>query len=157
MTAISLAPPLRTKRTQARLRKIAEPTGFGRSTRVRTLMGWQPVDSLMAGDLVLDSAGNPHELRSIRQFSVHGRSVMRIRRNSRAPLTVGTGQMMAADDWRTQVVFGQTAICPAARMADGHIIRRGQRRSTVLFQLHFDATVQLDLDGAPQAVVTPPV
>lgn len=148
MTTISLAPPLRALRTSARRPGALEPTGFGRAVRVRTLMGWQPVERLMAGDLVLDNAGNLHELRGVRQSRVDGASVVRIHRKGRAPLVVGAGQPLGSDDWRAQVIFGQATACPAARMVDGTAIRRGQPRGAMLYQLQFDTTVCLDVDGA---------
>lgn len=153
MATISLAPPLRTARTFAAATTSVDPEGFGRAVKVRTLMGWQSVDRLMAGDLILDDAGNLHELRAIRQQRADGGKVVRIARKGRAPLVVGAGQKLNAADWRTQVIFGQPTACPAGRMVDGAAIRRGQLRETVLFQLQFDKPVSLDLDGA-QAFVT---
>lgn len=152
MTTISLAPPLRARRTSAPRSGTLDPTGFGRAVRVRTLMGWQPVERLMAGDLVLDNAGNLHELRGVRKSRCDGASVVRIHRKGRAPLVVGAGQALGSDDWRAQVIFGQATACPAARMVDGSAIRRGQPRGTALFQLQFDTTVCLDVDGA-QAII----
>lgn len=154
MTTISLAPPLRTVRTLAPRHKTADPIGFGRATRIRTLMGWQTVDRLMAGDLVMDQDGNLHELRAIRQARVDGTAIIRIARKGRAPLVVGAGQSMIADDWRAQVLFEQPTASPAARLVDGSKIRQGQPRGAVLFQLEFDSSVALDVDGA-KAVVTP--
>ncbi|MCC1481244.1 Hint domain-containing protein [Roseibaca sp. Y0-43] len=154
MTTISLAPPLRAARTIDARPVKTEPNGFGPTTRVRTLMGWQPVDRLMAGDLVLDSVGNLHELRAIRQKRVDGADIVRMARKGRAPLVLGAGQSMIADDWRAQVIFGQPTASPAARLVDGAKLRRGQPRAAVLFQLEFDTPVTLDLDGA-QVVLTP--
>lgn len=149
MTTISLAPPLRT-RTARQTRE--EPAGFSRATRIRTLMGWQNVDRLMAGDLVLDAAGNLHELRAIRQKRADGADVVRVARKGRAPLVLGAGQSLIAEDWRAQVLFAQPTASPAARLVDGARIRRGQPRATVLFQLEFDSAVTLDVDGAQAAI-----
>jgi len=154
MATISLAPPLHTTRKTAARSAIADPAGFGRAVQVRTLMGWQPVDRLMAGDLILDTSGNLHELRAIRQERVDGSTVVRIARKGRTPLLVGAGQTLKAADWRALVIFGQPASCAAVRMVDGATIRRGLPRETVLFQLQFDTAVTLDLDGA-EAIVTP--
>lgn len=153
MTTISLAPPLRLTRAEKTQADITEPTGFGRSVRVRTLMGWRPVSRLMAGDLILDVAGHLHELRAIRQNRVDGASVVRVARNGHAPLLVGAGQTMLSDDWRAQVIFGQPMASTAARMVDGRHYRRGQPQGTVLFQLEFDAKVSLDIDGAETVVM----
>lgn len=154
MTTISLAPPLRGRCPDIAQSAVSEPAGFGRSTRVRTLMGWQTVDRLMAGDLVIDTAGNLHELRGVRQIQVAGSAVVRIARTGSAPLVVGAGQTLIAEDWRTQVVFGQSATCMAARMVDGVRLRRGQPRGAVLYHLLVDSPVRLDI-GAAQAVLGP--
>lgn len=149
MTTISLAPPLPV--THAR---VSAPVGLGATTRVRTLMGWQPVTALMAGDLVFDTVGNLHELRGIRRMRADGGAVVRIMRKGRAPVTVGAGQPLYAADWRAQVVFGQATVTPAARLVDGVTLRGGHRASVNLFQLQFDRVVCLDLDGA-LAVIKP--
>jgi hypothetical protein len=117
-------------------------------------MGWQTVDQLMAGDLVLDQNGNLHELRAIRQNWVDGTAIIRVARKGRTPLALGAGQSMIADDWRAQILFDHPTTTTAARLVDGSRIRRGQPRGAILFQLEFDSIVTLDLDGA-QAVVTP--
>ena len=154
MTTISLAPPLPAARGGSRCATAPASEGFGVSTRVRTLMGWQPVAALMAGDLVVDSAGNLHELRGIRRVQADGKTVVRIARKGRAPVTVGGGQSLCADDWRAQIVFGQAAVTVADRMVDGVALRRGRPGKAVLCQLQFDSVVCLDIDGA-MAVVKP--
>jgi hypothetical protein len=151
MTTISLAPPLRAKPIR---QTREEPTGFGRATRIRTLIGWQNMDRLMAGDLVLDAAGNLHKLRAIRQKRVDGADVIRVARKGRAPLVLGAGQSLIAEDWRAQVLFAVPTVSPAARLVDGARMRRGQPRAAVLFQLEFDSAVTLDVDGA-KAVIKP--
>jgi hypothetical protein len=117
-------------------------------------MGWQTVGQLMAGDLVIDQDGNLHELRAIRQTRVDGTVIIRIARKKQAPLIVGAGQTLLAEDWRAQVLFDQPTASPAARLVDGSKFRQGQPRGAVLFQLEFDSSVALDVDGA-RAVVTP--
>lgn len=154
MTTISLAPPLRTRHAHAPQPDALQPSGLGRTARIQTLVGWLPVERLMAGDLVLDRVGNLHELRGLRQRRVHGASVVRIGRAGRAPLVVGSGQRLESEDWRARVIFGQATACAAARMVDGVAIRRGQPRGTVLFDLQFDSVVCLDVGGA-KAVFTP--
>lgn len=154
MTTISLAPPLPAARGGSRCATAPAPDGFGASTRVRTLMGWRPVGALMAGDLVVDSTGNLHELRGIRRIQVDGRAIVRITRKGRAPVTVGGGQSLRADDWRAQIVFGQAAASVANRMVDGVSLRRGRPGIAVLYQLQFDSVVCLDIDGA-NAIIKP--
>lgn len=153
MTSISLAPPLRPVRANCTAR-IAQASGFGRSAMIRTLMGWQPVARLMAGDLILDADGHVHELRAIRQIAVSGGDVVRVARPGRAPLVLGAGQTLVVQDWRTEVLFGTSTLCPAARLVDGGTVRRGQPRGTTLFELSFDTKVCLDL-GCVQALVSP--
>lgn len=153
MTSISLAPPLRSLRPSP-VARVTQASGFGRSAQVRTLMGWQPVANLMAGDLVLDAHGHVHELRAIRQVSVAGNNVVRMARPGRAPLVLGADQPVVVQDWRTEVLFGTSTLCPAARLVDGGKVRRGQPRGTTLFVLSFDTKVCLDL-GCVQTMVSP--
>jgi len=149
MTTISLAPPLPATRA-----RTSAPAGFAGSTRVRTLMGWQPVATLMAGDLVLDESGNLHELRGIRRVQARGDATVRVVRKGRAPLTVGGGQMLRADDWRAQIVFARPTVSPAARLVDGVDLRAGCPGQVTLCQLQFDSVVCLDIDGT-KALIKP--
>ena len=154
MATISLAPPLRSIMSRRKQSAVGAPVGFARMTRVCTLMGWQAIDSLMAGDLVLDIAGDLHELRGIRQLQVLDAPMVRIARKGRAPLVVGAGQTVRVDDWRAQVIYGQATACPVARLVDNRTVRHWQPQIAVLVQPQFDTTVCLDIDGA-QAIVTP--
>lgn len=154
MATISLAPPLPVTRLRSQSARVKAPTGFGASTCVRTLIGWQPVATLMAGDLVLDEDGNMHELRGIRRIHAQGSSTVRVARKGRAPMTIGGGQPLCADDWRTQILFGQPTVSPAARLVDGVTFRAGRPGHVTLYQLEFDSPVCLGLDGA-RALVKP--
>ncbi len=149
MTAITLAPPLAPARAPAR-----RPAGLAGATRLRTLAGWQRTDTLMAGDLVLDTAGALHELRALTRLQVPGRDVVRLARPGHAPLVVGAGQVIMVDDWRAQLLFGRAAIAPAGRLVDGSACLSGQPGAATLVQLRFDGPVVLGLGGV-QARITP--
>ena len=103
-----------------------------------------------------NSAGNLHELRGIRRIQAGmARLVVRIARKGRAPVTVGGGQSLCADDWpRANCLWsGGCHRCRShARMALRCAVAAPGK--AILCQLQFDSVVCLDIDGAMAVVKT---
>ena len=149
--SISLAPALR-KPTPA----AAHPQGFARGTTLRSVFGPRPVERLMAGDLLLDAAGQIIELRALRQVRARPGELVRLAPSECLPgleraLIVGAAQQLEMCDWRTQLLYGQSALTTAAQLVDGGAVRR-LKTPRVLYHLGFDADSVVLANGLPARV-----
>ncbi|MGY6549988.1 MAG: Hint domain-containing protein [Roseinatronobacter sp.] len=170
LTTISLAPlpPRRSRRPsgapdgQAPLAALeAGPgtevaTGFATGTQIRTFFGWQRVERLMAGDLLLDAEGHLHELRAIRRHRAKPGQMIRLSPSAEGigrivdTVTLGAGQMLETDDWRVMLLSARKGFVPAGRLCDG----RGILRNTaggLLHDLICDAPCVIDIGGGAKA------
>lgn len=137
--------------------KPVAPVGFGLGSMVRTVWGLRRVESLMAGDLLLDAQGNMVELRAVRRKQVAGRALVQIAPSAMGlglapgdlsrPLVVAAGQPVAVRDWRTEVLFGGAALAPAQSLLDGVTVTRLNTGKRVVVELGFDAPVVLLVNG----------
>jgi hypothetical protein len=151
---VTLAPP--PPRSVARTQSVA-PVGFGLGSMVRTIWGLRPVDGLMAGDLLLDAAGQVVELRAVRRKRLAAHALVQIAPSAMGlglapgdlarPLIVAAGQPVAVRDWRTEVVFGGAALSPAQSLLDGVTVTRLDRGQRVVVELGFDGPVVLLVNG----------
>lgn len=146
---ITLAPPLRQKRA-------APPTGFARGTMIRTITGPRPVERIMAGDLLLDCTGQIVELRQVTTRRAFARDLVEIHPSAMglglAPgrldraLRLARGTAVALRDWRSELLYGGTALTPAANLVDGlHVTR--PKTGAMLYDLRCDSAVVVQADG----------
>ncbi len=129
-----------------------EMTGFADGTLVLTLDGALPVEFLNPGDRIITRDG-ARTLRAVSVVVVSG-DVIRIGARTLGhdrpedEIVVGTGQGILVRDWRAKAMYGAAqAMVPAARMADGEMIRRETVDGLRLFTLGFDAPVVIYAGG----------
>jgi hypothetical protein len=127
-------------------------TGFACGTTVLTLDGDIPVEFLNTGDRVITRDG-ARTLRSIRVAVLTG-EVMRVGASTLghdrpvSDVLVGRDQAILIRDWRAMALYGTAqALIPAARMADGELIRRETVQDMAMFTLGFDAPVVIYAGG----------
>ncbi len=127
-------------------------TGFMRGTCVLTLDGEIPVEFLNVGDRIITRDG-ARTLRALRVAMVSG-EVICIGASTlghdrpTGDIMVGCDQAILVRDWRAKALYGTSqAMIPAARMADGELIRREIVQDVALFTLEFDAAVVIYASG----------
>lgn len=142
-------------------RKVAKaatrPAGFARGTMIRTIFGTRPVESLMAGDLVLDVQGQIVELRGLRRTCTFRDDLIQIDPSAMGlglapgdlsrPLVVAGGQSVAVRDWRTDVLFGGPSLTPARALVDGVHVRALPKHKQTMFTLEFDQSTVILANG----------
>ena len=118
-------------------------TAMALGTSVLTLDGDLPVEFLTIGDRVLTRAG-ARRLQGIVITVVQNARVIRIAQGSlgvdrpEADIIVTANQPILIRDWRAKALFGcETALVPAARLADGEYIRSEVLAEVRLYTLHF--------------------
>ena len=122
-------------------------------TRVMTMDGELPVEHLCAGDRILTRAG----VRTLSSVSVRVERDMAVIRVGASTLghnrpvddtLVPAGQMVLIRDWRAKALYGADQILvPAARLADGDLIRLETVPEARVFTLGFDADVVIYASG----------
>jgi Hint domain len=127
-------------------------TGFARGTAVLTQDGEIPVEFLNTGDRIITRDG-ARILRSLSMAMVTG-DVVRIRASTLGhdrpvgEVVVGRDQMILIRDWRAKAMYGTAqALIPAARMADGALVRRETVQNMAMFILGFDTPVVIYAGG----------
>ncbi|MFN4057749.1 MAG: Hint domain-containing protein [Roseinatronobacter sp.] len=155
MPTITLAPALAPRAKPAVSNSL--PKGIGLGAQVKTIFGLRAVETLMAGDLLLDAHDQIVELRGVRRAQVAARDLVQIDPSAMGlgmgtlsparPLILGAGQMVAQRDWRSEVLFGGASLCPARALVDRLHVRAGGTSARVLCVLEFDTPVILHADG----------
>ena len=142
--------------TQGALR----PVGFVPGTLIRTPQGDVAVETLLAGDIVMNEQGDWVELRGTSVLNARQIDVVRIaaRQPAGAALTPSAELLLPADhpvmvsDWRTQIIFGQSQmLARAASLVDDRFVTRETRRNQRLVRLHFDKPQVVLANGVPAA------
>lgn len=131
----------------------AVKTAVALGTSVLTLDGDLPVEFLTIGDRVLTRAG-ARRLQGIVITVVQNARVIRIAQGSlgldrpEADTIVTANQPILIRDWRAKALFGsETALVPAARLADGDYIRSEVLNEVRLYTLHFAEDVVIYAGG----------
>jgi hypothetical protein len=142
--------------TQGALR----PIGFLPGTMIRTPQGDTPVESLLAGDIVLTAQGDWVELRGTSVLNARRLDVVRVsaKQPKDAAVTPERDLVLPVDhpvlvsDWRAQVIFGQSQmLTSAASLVDDCHVTRETRRAQRLTRLHFDTPQVILANGVPAA------
>lgn len=153
---------------QARLSGAMAPSthemisGMAAGTPVMTLRGAVAVQDLLPCDRLVTRSG----ARVLRAVTCTQATVALVRfpagtlghDRPDAALLLAPGQGVLVRDWRAHALYGQSqAVVPAARLADGQVVRRMPPAPVRLFTLHLDGpqVVQaagLDLACAPADV-----
>lgn len=112
-------------------------------TRIRTLDGDLPVEFLEPGDRVITRNGAVR-LMSVTTHLRRSCAVVRLgastigHRRPEADLMLSPGQRVMIRDWRARSLYGSaSAAVPAARLADGELVRHEILSLARLFALHF--------------------
>jgi hypothetical protein len=125
------------------LPRVTHCTGLAEGAMVMTLTGPVPVERLVPGDRILTRSG------ALRLHSVQIRTEERARMvhvsaaalgtdRPEADITLAADQSILVRDWRAQAMTGKdTAMIPAARLADGEYIRAVAARDVRIYALHF--------------------
>lgn len=154
-------PQARTLGPWARTHDDTTP-GIAAGTPVMTLRGPVPVQDLVPGDRLVTRSG----ARALRAVTTAQVTVALVRfpagtlghDRPEDALLLAPGQGVLIRDWRAMALYGQPqAVVPAARLADGRLVRRLPAAPVRLFTLHLDGPqiVQaggLDLAFAPADV-----
>lgn len=142
----------------AQMASTAKPTAAAHTavalgTSVLTLDGDLPVEFLCIGDRVLTRAG-VRRLQGIEITVVQNARVIRIAQGSlgvdrpEADTIVTTNQPILIRDWRAKALYGtETALVPAARLADGEYIRSDVLAEVRLYTLQFAEDVVIYAGG----------
>jgi hypothetical protein len=127
-------------------------TGFARGTTVLTMDGEIPVEFLNADDRIITRDG-ARTLRAVVMTMVAG-EVVRVGASTLghgrpvSDVLVGRDQAILVRDWRAMALYGTAqALIPAARMADGELIRREAVQDIAMFTLWFDTPVVVYAGG----------
>jgi Hint domain len=127
-------------------------TGFARGTAVLTLDGEIPVEFLNAGDRIITRDG-ARTLQSVTMTSMTG-EIVRVAASTLGHdrpvgcVLVGRDQAILVRDWRAKALYGTAqALIPAARMADGELIRVEVVQDMAMFILGFDDPVVIYAGG----------
>lgn len=139
---ITLAPPLKPRAARS---VSPKPSGLARGTMVRTIFGPRAVETLMAGDLLLDRDGQIVELRSLRRQMARADDLVRVT-TDHGVAVLGQGTQMQVQDWRAQVLFGQAVPVALGRLIDGAKVRL-TTRGAMLHVPGFDRDTLLDVGG----------
>lgn len=118
--------------------------GVVAGTDVLTSAGALPVEYLSARDRIVTRHGLMR-LGAVQMQKIAQLRLIRIATDTlgvgrpETDVLVGEGQLILIRDWRARALFGtDTAMVPAARLADGHLIRAETHRDVRLYTLHFD-------------------
>ncbi|NYS23485.1 Hint domain-containing protein [Rhodobacteraceae bacterium 2376] len=156
--SISLPRPLP---AEAPCAKAGRRTGFAPGTLVRTLAGDRPIDSLLAGDTLIDATGRITVLRGRQMQRLARAELVRIAPGALDPaarldrdLLVGAQQEILHEDWRTRLLADGPAAVAAWRLVDDALITRESRRDAVLWSLVLDRPAVLRVNGLRVAVAT---
>lgn len=142
-TSISLFPPMPVRVAGA---PDNGPVGLGQGVLVRTIFGLRPVETLMAGDLLLDQAGQIVELRGMRKQRCRSHDLVQFAADD-GRMVLGRATPILSDDWRLQVLHGSAAMVPVRRLLDGRRVQPA-KRSLVVHELIFDVATDLTVQGA---------
>ncbi|MGP9791860.1 Hint domain-containing protein [Roseinatronobacter sp. NSM] len=163
-STVTLAPALRRKPADPLRGSQIAPAGLAAGTLLRTISGPRRIETLMAGDLLLDVDDQIVEIRSVRK--VRGRKDDLIEVNPSAlglgvqpiaagrALVVGRGQKLAIHDWRSHVVFGKPLLSVAQALVDGVHVRSELAADAELCTLSFDTPTVIQANGI-LALVSP--
>lgn len=149
------------QRTGPALPTAAVDTAMAMGTSVLTLDGDLPVEFLTIGDRVLTRAG-ARRLQGIEITVVQNARVIRIAQGSlgvdrpEADTIVTANQPILIRDWRAKALYGtETALVPAARLADGEYIRADVLAEVRLYTLRFAEEVVIYAGGLELACPAP--
>lgn len=154
--AVTLAPALRKPPHPASKRKVPVPAGLAAGTHIRTVTGPRRIETLMAGDLLLDIDDQIVEIRSVRKFTVQGDELVRIApstfgaRASHNPadtLLVTQDQKLAVQDWRSHIIFGKPVLSPADTLVDGIQVCTVRVKNMQFCALSFDTPTVIEANG----------
>ena len=155
LAPVTLAPlPPAAPRPAPRKRAIA---GFAHGTMVRTVWGPRAVETLMAGDLLLDAKGQIVELRGLRRRRAAAGDLVQVDPSALGlgmapgdmtrPLVVGAAQKLAIRDWRTEILFGKPALTAARALVDDTNVRPVAGKGRMLVVLEFDSPTVILANG----------
>lgn len=154
---VTLPPALRRKPKNTDLRNKIAPSGFAAGTYIRTITGPRRIETLFAGDLLLDVDDQIVEIRSIRKVTVHKDDVVRVEPSALGlgmppvglhhDLTVARGQKLAIQDWRSHVLFGKPVLSSADTLVDGVHVRKVAVSEMQLCTLCFDRPTVIQANG----------
>lgn len=154
---VTLSPALRRKPQNTHLRNNIAPSGFAIGTYIRTITGARRIETLFAGDLLLDVDEQIVEIRSIRKFTVQMDDIVKIEPSAlglcippvqfRHNLIVAPGQKLAIQDWRSHVLFGKPVLSSADTLVDGVHIRKVAVSDMQLCILCFDKPTIIQANG----------
>lgn len=128
-------------------------TGFGAGTVISTASGAIPVESLMAGDMLLSADGTPVPLRAVSSGLSRRAQVVRIAPGALGlcwngpELVVGPAQTLMLDNWRTRSLTGGRALTPAIELTCELGVRLEPPHQARLYRLHCDAPVTIRAQG----------
>jgi len=153
---VTLAPALRKPPLPASKRKMPVPAGLAAGTHIRTITGPRRIETLMAGDLLLDIDDQIVEIRSVIKFMVEGGELIRIVPStfeggaSHQPadtLVVTRDQKLAVQDWRSHIIFGKPVLSPAESLVDGIQVSTINAKNTQFCALFFDTPTVIQANG----------
>jgi hypothetical protein len=140
---------------------MAQPTptvsGFGTGTMIRTTQGDMAIETLLAGDVIVTAQGRQIELRGVSINNVHNVDLVTIDPAAHGigrqakPLVVGAAQHLLLNDWRMQVVFGDSGLTRASQLVDEVLVRRDTHENAALYTLHFDTPCLVLANGLEAA------
>ncbi|MDD7972372.1 Hint domain-containing protein [Roseinatronobacter alkalisoli] len=156
-STVSLAPALRQRPSRHHPGAGIAPRGLAAGTLVRTIAGPRRVETLLAGDLLLDVDEQIVEIRAIRKYEARADDLVQVDPSAlglgMAPgrldraLTIGRGQKLAIQDWRSQVVFGKPALSAAEALIDDINVRKRTDAGALLCELTFERPTVILADG----------
>ena len=147
-----LLPQLSETRAVSLAAPLAVATGFVPGTQIWTEDGALPVEHLFAGDRVAVMGGGFATLRAVTRLRALGAEVVvlppGILPGLEAPLTLPAAHPVLLDDWRAQIVFGQTAVrSRAGVLAERPGARMERRPVQTLIRLDFDRPQTIRANG----------
>ncbi|WFE74032.1 Hint domain-containing protein [Roseinatronobacter sp. S2] len=154
---VTLPPALRRKPQNTYQRNKIVPSGFAAGTYIRTITGPRRIETLFAGDLLLDVDDQIVEIRSIRKFTLHKDDVVKVEPSALGlgmppdqlshELIVARGQKLAIQDWRSHVLFGKPVLSSADTLVDGVHIRKVAVSDMQLCAVCFDTPTVIQANG----------
>ena len=139
--------------------KATRCSGFATGTLVRTLAGDRPVETLFAGDLLIDAGGRPVTLRGRQCRRLSRAALVRIMPGALDPaarldrdLVVGADQPVVHADWRTRLLSDGAAAVAAWRLVDDMLITAEEQSNFQLWSLILDRPATLRINGLRVAI-----
>ncbi|MBR3369025.1 MAG: Hint domain-containing protein [Rhodobacteraceae bacterium] len=154
---VTLAPALRRKPVDALRGTQIAPAGLAAGTHVRAISGPRRIETLMAGDLLLDVDDQIVEIRSVRKFKGRKDDLIQVDPSALGlgmqpipvgqVLIVGRGQKLAIHDWRSHVLFGKPLLTAADALVDGIHVHKELTEDVDLCTLSFDKPTVIQANG----------